>query len=237
MSKLPVEGFNMCESTRYSALLSLLVAIALVSTSAQAADELNSGGLRYEFAIGFHELTGVSELRPASQGEFNEAGFNAGGAVHWPGRRANNQKLQIGVDYGFFSNDSNITFITDDLISRGLYLVPSLKWKPGSSERFSLNAGFGFYLVDIAEVSGEYPWLTETEVWQESGVGGFFGGTWDFASEGGPTDRGLTVSFKVHFFDLGTVRDEDSGLPVSLGADAGKLDRGMYQLQLGYRWE
>lgn len=227
----------MHKSTRFWTLLKLVTAAGLLSAGAQAAADTGNAGIRYEAAIGIHSLDGITELRPVGQGEFDELGFNLGGAVHWPYRRDDNHDLRFGFDFGFFASGSNISFITDDLITRGGYLVPSLKWKPGAGNRFSLDAGLGFYLVDIAELAGDYPWTVETEVWEESAIGGFIGVTWDFVSAGSAKNRGLMLSFKVHFFDLGTVRDEDPALPVTLGTDAGSLSDGMYQLQLGYRWE
>lgn len=227
----------MCEATRFSALVPLVIVVAVLSSSAHAAVENSDDRIRYEVAIGIHGLPGLAELQPASQGDFDEVGLNLGGAVHWPTRHVGNHKLRLGFDIGLFANGSNILFVSDHLILRGAYLVPSIKWEPGASDRFSLDAGLGFYLIDIAEVAGDYPWLIETEIWEQSGFGGYFGVTRDFMSTGGARNRGLMVSFKVHFFDLGTVRDEDPGLPLRLGTDAGKLDRGMYTLQLGYRWE
>jgi len=43
-------------------------------------------------------------------------------------------------------------------------------------------------------------------------------------------------SFKTHFADLGTVRDENPVLPWTPGDDAGDLSGPIHMFQIGYRW-
>ena len=43
-------------------------------------------------------------------------------------------------------------------------------------------------------------------------------------------------SFKTHFADFGTVRDENPVLPWTPGDDAGDLSGPIHMFQIGYRW-
>lgn len=200
-----------------------------------ATDQGHGGGVRYEVALGFSSWSALADLQPVAEGSFDDIGYIFSGAVHWPFRSGENSELLLGIEAGLFPNESNIRFVNDNLLGRGLYLTPSLKWTPGALKRLSLDAGLGYYLVDIAEVTTDYSWYTETELWSDSALGGFVGGTWDFGSAS--RRHGAMLSLKAHFFDLGTVRDEDPLLPARLGPDAGDLSGPMIQLQLGYRWE
>lgn len=207
---------------------------------AQAVDEtgeLTRARMRTEVSLGAQSWPGVAELDPLAAGRFDEAGFNFGAAVHWPLPRFHERGLMLGVDFVLFPNESNIAFRSEDLMLRGLYLTPSLRWYPNAKRRWSLDAGVGLYLVDIAEVDSDYGLYVETELWEATAAGGYIGTTWNFGAAGDDGNGGLFVSFKIHFFDLGSVRDEDPSLPATLGDNAGSLSRGIYQLQLGYRWQ
>ena len=106
------------------------------------------------------------------------------------------------------TNDSNIRFISEPLTARNGYLAPSVKWMFGHTHRYSLDAGVGYYLQDIAEVITDYPLYGETVLWEESAVGAFVGGTIDFRGGEPSRSHGWMMSLKVHFADFGTVRDE-----------------------------
>lgn len=212
------------------------VLFAALPLAAQTADELepeSRPGPRTEITLGAHAWPDASSLKPLAAGGFDDAGFNLGGAVHWPLPGFTEHGVMLGADFVLFPTDSDVPFLSEDLTLRGGYLTPSLRWYPKSQQRFSVDVGAGVYIADIAEVRTGYGFFTETELWEATTAGGYFGGTWNFGAVRGD---GLFVSFKVHFFDFGTVRDEDPLLPATLGDDAGRLSRGMYQLQFGYRW-
>lgn len=218
-----------------------LVSLVLLATSGvlHAAGDADgpdrpevASGMRTEVFVGAHAWPGIGELEPRSEGHFDDAGFSLGAAVHWPLEGFGAPQLQVGVDMAVFATESDIDFRRESLIARGAWLVPSVRWYPGNGPH-SIDAGAGVYLVDIAEVTGEYGFFIETELWEQSGLGGYVGATWNFG--GGAAASGLTVSVRVHHFDLGTVRDEDLFLPATLGNDAGSLTGPVFQLQVGYR--
>jgi len=188
---------------------------------------------RYEIALGVHSWPGIAELQPAREGSFDETGFNLSMAGHWPMWRFEESEVLFGIDAGLFSNESNVRFITDDVFARAAYLTPSLKWMFGRKHRYSVDAGAGYYLVDIVELSGDYPLTGETELWEEGAVGGYLGVTVDF---GGAKNSGVMLSFKTHFVDFGSVGDQSSLYLPTLGNDAGDLTGPVYMMQVGYRW-
>lgn len=219
----------------------ILIAGAMVAASdvARAGDDIEwvttSRG-RYEIAIGAHSWPGITELQPARRGEFDDVGFNLSMAGHWPLHRFDHSELLVGVDLGLLSNDSNVRFVTEELYSRAGYLTPSVKWMFGQNHRYSIDAGIGYYLMDIVELAGSYPESVETELWEETAVGGYVGATIDIGGGDPGRNRGVMFSFKTHFADFGTVRDENPGLPRTLGDDAGDLSGPIYMFQIGYRW-
>ena len=85
----------------------------------------------------------------------------------------------------------------------------------------------------MAQVSARYLGL-EYETWESTRVGAFVGATWDVWAGRENRSSGLSLAFKVHYVDLGTVRDEDILLTPLLGPNAGKLDGPLYVLQIGY---
>ena len=210
--------------------------VAALPLAAEPADEPGPAartGPRTEVTLGVHAWPDAGGLAPVASGSFDDAGFNLGGAVHWPLPDFETHGIMIGADLVLFPTESNVPFLSEDLILRGGYLTPSLRWYPRSQRRLSIDVGAGVYVADIAEVRTDYGLFSEIELWETTTAGGYVGGTWNFADAG---SSGLFASVKVHFFDLGTVRDEDPSLPVTLGDDAGRLSRGMVQLQFGYRW-
>ena len=229
---------NTSETRTWPGLAGLAAAILAPLCAAWAQDDVEwvttSRG-RYEIAIGAHSWPGLADLDAARVGEFDETGFNINLAAHWPVKRFSDSELLAGVDLGLFSNESNIRFISDSLTARNGYIAPSVKWMFGNRHRYSLDAGIGYYLQDITEIAGEYPMIRETQLWEESAVGAYLGGTIDFRGGDPARSRGMMMSLKVHFVDFGTVRD-DGFLPATLGQDAGRLTGPVYMYQVGYRW-
>lgn len=219
-------------------LTALAAAPLLPQGAAQAQDDVEwvtTSRPRYEIAIGGNSWPGLAALDAARGGEFDQAGFSLNFAAHWPAWHFARSELLAGADLGVMTNDSNIRFVSEPLVARNGYLVPSVKWMFGQRHRYSLDAGAGFYLQDIAEVITDYPLYGETRLWEEGAIGGFLGGTIDFRGGEPSRSRGLTMSLKAHFVDFGTVRDQHP-LPQTLGQDAGTLRGPVYVYQVGYRW-
>jgi hypothetical protein len=115
-----------------------------------------------------------------------------------------------------------------------MYFGGSSKWRFGAARNFSLDAGLGFHLADIAEVDTRYLGAVENESWESSRLGVFVGATWDVGMRQIEKNRGLFLALKVHFVDFGSVHDEEVFFGPLLGTDAGKLDGPIYMLQIGY---
>ena len=190
---------------------------------------------RLEVAIGAHSWPGIAGIEPDSDGSCDESGFNLSGAAHWPVWRFEGSELLVGGDLGFFSNDSSIPFIAEDIIARAAYLSPSVKWMFGRVHRYSLDAGLGYYVLDIAEVAGEYPVIFETQLWEDDAVGAYIGATIDIGGGRPGKNRGVMLSMKVHFVEFEQVRDETPFFPTTLGQDAGDIAGPVYMFQVGYR--
>lgn len=219
-------------------LTGLAAALLIPGGAALAEDDVEwvttSRG-RYEIAIGAHSWPGLAQLDVAAGGDFDQTGFNISLAAHWPVKRFADSEVLAGIDLGLFTNDSDIRFIFESLTARNGYLVPSVKWAFGQRHRYSLDAGVGYYLADIAEIFSDYPLYGETVLWEAGAVGGYLGGTIDFRGGEPSRSRGMMMSLKVHFVDFGIVRDEDR-LLLTLGQDAGRLSGPVYMYQVGYRW-
>jgi len=121
-------------------------------------------------------------------------------------------------------------------MARRLYVTPSIKWMFGDVHRFSVDAGIGWHLLDIAEVSGGYGATTgEFEYWEDSIVAPFLGATWDVKA--GVRERAaFSVGLKLHFVDFGSPNDRGSLLPPTLGLSAGDLSGPVVALHLGSSW-
>ncbi len=227
------------EMNRITSTVVIAGAMLLASDVAWTDDDIEwvttSRG-RYEIAIGVHSWPGIAGLQPARGGEFDEVGLNLSMAGHWPLWRFDKSELLVGVDLGLFSNDSNVRFVTEDLFSRNGYLTPSVKWMFGRKHRYSIDAGAGYYLMDMVELAGDYPLTVETELWEEGAIGGYVGVTVDIGGGDPARNRGVMFSFKTHFVDFGSVHDENTLLPPTLGGSAGDLSGPVYMLQIGYRW-
>lgn len=220
-------------------LIITALSVLLEVVHAQQAEEtqwVTTSRPRLEVAIGAHSWPGIADIEPARDGAFDEDGFNISGAAHWPVWRFDASEILVGGDLGFFSNESSIPFISEDIVARAAYLSPSIKWMFGSNHRYSLDAGLGYYILDISEVAGEYPVIFETQLWEDDAVGGYVGATIDIGGGRPDKNRGVMLSMKVHFVEFSQVRDETAFFPATLGQDAGDISGPVYMFQAGYRW-
>ncbi len=216
------------------ALIALILVLSFAATTSLA-DEIQPQpyGARSEIWLAVTSWPALGDLQPATSGGFDAAGFGIGGAMHWPVRRSGNSELLVGFDGFIAATGSNISGVIDDVLARHLYLGGSIKWALGPSRNVQLDAGLGFHLADMAEVSTEYIGI-EHEAWEASRVGAFIGGTWDIGAGRAGKTSGLSLSLKVHFVDFGAVQDEDVLFQPLFGADAGELDGPLYLLQVGW---
>ena len=192
---------------------------------------------RSELFLGYYKWDQLAQLSSAGGGSFNANGVSLGGASHWSVAEWGRSDILAGFDFALFSNESNVRHVSEDVISRGLYITPSIKlmFDNGTGPRYSLDFGLGYYLVDIAEVISFNGGYSEDELWEDSAFGGYVGATVDFPTKKSNWERGFFMSAKVHYFDLGKVADEgfvfSSG---TLGSDAGNLSGPVVMLQFGY---
>ena len=231
---------------RPAALLIAAGSAGLWSALAVAQDQDIGEGRRARFAItaGLGGWDDLHELRPQSPGQFDGVGFVIDFAAHWRMKQGGSNDLLLGFDVGGFSHDSNVFHVREDVTSRGLYLTPSVKWQFGSSGRLrhSLDVGVGYYLVDITEVDtsryyGYYCcyWYSEEQLWEDTSLGGYIGATFDFGRAARRQGGGFTMGAKIHWLDLGTVRDEQRFRSAdTLGPNAGRLRGPIYSVQFGY---
>jgi hypothetical protein len=213
--------------------------VAVVAQDTTASESDTARRVRKEVFLGIHAWDDVSTLEPAAVGRFDSEGFNLGAAFHWRRWQLTNSSMLVGFDVALFSNESSIRHVRDDLIARGLYVTPSVKWVRNSASgvEVALDFGLGFYGADIAEVEifkgGGY---VESEVWEDTTLGGYIGGSVDF-SDTGDRRRGFSVSAKIHVFDLGQVNDEKSSALIgTLGSNAGSLSGPVFTIQGSYHW-
>lgn len=202
----------------------LLAGVVLFSTGTHAAVGPDARNYRYEVSVGIHSWPDVEDLQPLVSGKLYTERFQIACALHWLVNQRTGEDLLIGFDAGLFP-------IKSELFAGGGYLLPSFKWRPSGKRTLSVDAGFGFYKVDFAEIANGARLLGGTDVWKKNGFGGFFGGTWNIMSA---QRSGLMISFKVHFVYLGSVNGLDLQPPLTLGFDAEMLNRGFYQLQIVY---
>jgi hypothetical protein len=220
----------MQESNRFTKLALPVLAVLCLSICTQESAEAKTGNARLDLSIGLHSWPDVEDLQSFARGELDEMGFYVAFSAHWPFKQNNADDFLLGFDLGLFPDRSGI-------IPSGGYLVPSVKWHPGESRALSLGAGFGFYWADFEDIAGEAALFSDTDEWRKSGFGGYFGGSWIIGSGQESNRDGLLASFKIHFVDLGQVNGQELTPPLALGDKASKLDRGFYQLHLGYHWE
>lgn len=207
----------------------LLFALPAIAESEQP--QIPSG--RYEVWFGVTSWPGLAELQPLAAGSFDEVGLGLGAAFHASLKRYDHSEILAGIDMYIGGTSSNVSGVIDTLTARDLYLGASLKWAAGKSRALQLDAGAGYHLLDMAQVSTRI-WGLEHQVWEANKFGTFVGATWDVWAGREEKTAGLSIAFKVHFVDFGTVYDEDIFLEPILGPNAGRIEGPLYLLQVGF---
>ncbi len=206
-----------------------IVGLTLPVISLYAADESVAyapGHWSWTATVGLMTWSDLKDLEPAAGGAFDSLGLVVELAGHKHIARWRSADVLIGVDLGIFATQSDIPGITEDFTQRGLYLTPSMKFRFGERSRRYLNleAGFGWYQVDFAElicdddIFNNIVCIEIAEPYDEDTLGGYLGITGGF---GGRFIMGL----KVHFADFGKV--------TGLGPDTGNLKGPIYIFSLG----
>ena len=172
----------------------------------------------------------LGQIRPEAGGRFDTVGFGLGGALYLTVREFESSDLLVGIDGYIAANDSNVRGVFDDLLTRQLYLGGSVKWAFGEERGFSLDAGLGYHLVDMAEVGDGWSSF-EFEAWEAHRASAYLGATWDLPAYSLGSPGRWMIGVKAHFTDFGTV----SG-PWPLGPNAGQLEGPVYAMQIGYGW-
>jgi len=188
---------------------------------------------RYEIWLGVTSWPGLGDLQPLAAGSFDEIGLSLGGAFHASLKRYEHSEILAGMDIYVGGTSSNVSGVIDDLVARDLYLGASLKWALGELRALQLDAGAGYHLLDMAQVSTRI-WGLEHQVWDSNRLGTFVGATWDLWAGREEKTAGLSIAFKVHFVEFSAVRDEDVFLEPILGPNAGKIEGPLYLLQVGF---
>ena len=196
-------------------------------------EQLENTSGRYEVWMGIMGWPGISNLQPLVAGSFDEVGIGLGAAYHGPLKRFEHSEVLVGVDGYIGGTGSDVSGTIDDLIARDLYIGVSLKWALGRSRSVQLDAGLGYHLLDMAQVSTRVFGL-EHQAWESNRLGAFVGATWDAWASRDNRTSGLLLAFKVHFVEFGTVHDEDVFLTPLLGSNAGILEGPIYLLQVGF---
>lgn len=213
-----------------SALLSGLVACCMAGTVRAETTEKLESPWEWAFGLGATSWGDLGDVQSSLGGDFDEYGLALDVSVH---RRINvgDATLLLGADLGFFSTDSRIPGIFEDLIQRGIYVTPSARLRFGGSGRahVDLEAGAGWYNIEFAELDcNDYnpvlggPVCTEIDdPFDSSAFGGYVGVRGGF-------NRRFTAGFRAHFADFGEV----TGLPTVTGDLSGPV----YTLTFGARF-
>lgn len=220
----------------HAALLAAGTLVALMGNPAQAqqADDM-AFSVRGDVWLGATAWPALGDLAPTAGGSFDSAGFGIGAGIYGTIWHYEHSQVLIGFDGFIAGTDSNVAGFFDDAIARLLYLGAGAKWAVGRDRSFSLGAGLGYYLADIAQVSSQYLGA-EYEAWESSRLGINVGATWDVGAGRPGRNGGLMLALDVHFVDFGTARDEEVHIVPLLGPDAGRLDGPVYMLRVGYYW-
>ena len=199
----------------WPALIAGLAALFIAGTSSADVPEKSQGAWEWAFGLGVTSWSDLGDVQSSLGGSFDDVGFALDMSVH---RRieAGDATLLLGADLGFFSTDSGIPGIFEDLVQRGVYLTPSVRLRFGESARghLDLEAGAGWYNTDFAEVDCENqgtiiggPVCTDiNEPFDANAFGSYIGVRGGF-------NKYFTAGLRVHFADFGEV----TGLPTVSG--------------------
>ena len=221
--------------TRFSCVLIVSFLAILAAPTHTQQTPYAQPGARWAVALDLLVWPSLTDLQPLSGGSFDSLGFGLEGSWHTPVARFENSELLLGIDGMFGATDSGINATYDQLIARQFYLGGSVKWAFGDARNVALDAGVGYHQVDMADVS--YSWWTtyENEHWSAEAASWFVGATWDVGGSGLGKSSGLSLGFRVHFADFGTVSDTDRiGIFPALGPNAGTLEGPLYMIKIGY---
>jgi hypothetical protein len=237
---VPEEVNTMPAATRYHVIAFLLLSSLTPKVSAADAGppepDVNTDGPRTELWLALSSWPAIAGLQPAAGGSFESIGYGLGAAAHWPVRSFERSTVLVGIEGAIMVNESDVPVYFDDLLSRDGYVAVSAKWRLGDRRNFSLDAGLGYHLLDIAQLATNYFVPIEFQSWEESAFGPFVGATWDVGAGKPGGSSGLSLGLRLHFLDFGTVRDEAVLFDTVLGGDAGELAGPLVALQIGYRW-
>lgn len=224
--------------TRFTCVLIVsILAILAASAHAQQPQQTPQGQSTSRWAASPDLLIwpSLTDLQPQSGGSFDSLGFGLEASWHTPVAQFENSELMLGIDGMFGGTDSGINATYDQLIARQFYLGGSVKWTFGDARNIALDAGVGYHQVDMADVS--YSWWVsyDNEHWSGEAPSWFVGATWDVGAGRPGKSSGLSIGFRVHFVDFGTVSDSDRfGVFPALGPDAGTLEGPLYMIKIGY---
>ncbi len=210
-------------------IMGAIVGLILPVIAVCAADESAShapGHWSGTATFGLITWSDLKDLEPDAGGGFDSLGFIVELAGHKHVTRWGSADVLIGVDFGISATQSDIPGNTEDFTQRGLYLTPSIKFRFGERSRRYLNleAGLGWYQVDIAElicdedIFNNIVCIEIAEPYEEDALGGYLGISGGFGG-------GFIMGLKVHFADFGKV--------TGLGPDTGALKGPIYIFSLG----
>lgn len=197
---------------------------------AQAADNGLQG--RYELWAGPISWPGLDNVR-ALQGEFDSIGLGLGLGFHFAVRSFEAGDLLVGFDLSLSGVDSDIDGYFSTVMAQHMFLGASAKWLFGESRKLSLDAGFGWHEVEIADMSTVF-WGIEETLWSGGRIGTWAGLSWDIGQRQPGSTGGLFIAARAHFVEFGKVRDEGPVSAPVLGPAAGTLDGPIYVLEIGY---
>lgn len=213
----------------------LLALLALGGNAHAQPQPTAPAGARWDVSLEMPMWPALQDLQPIASGGFDSIGFGIGGSWHVPVSRHANSDMLVGIDGWIAATDSDIEGQLGSMLARHLYLGISAKWLFGDSRNVSLDAGIGYHELDIAQVDAEWYGTLEREHWTRSRGGAFVGATWDVGAGRPDHTSGLSLGFRVHYVDFGSVFDRGSlFMPSLLGADAGRLDGPLYMVRIAY---
>jgi hypothetical protein len=177
-----------------------------------------------------------SVVIPDRYGEIKEWGYGIEGGYHRLVGRWFGHDVRIGVDMGFYYHENEKEYqvvilpsgrtLDGEIVARGFYLTPSLRWVFGAkdSTRLLLGAGIGYYRVDFVEQLDDG--TSSDSFFENDTVGGYLSVGLGIPLIGSkPEALVLTFEGKVHYADFGDLGEFAPG--------AGDLKGPIYMFQVG----